>query len=284
MSSLLTTLILGLVLVQLTKAIAVCFSIRWVMTFGTQYRDRLEELTRDPTDVELWRILDETHGHTLVFGIREYRLMRWGRRGGRLVEVLTRAGHKLFDLTGMGMIFVALIFATGHRMSLGLNSPWILLLLCRISSVLMAIQMILIMAEAVFCYVRMSSYGRAFHKPNNYVSASDYGAFLTEIFTAVGAAIYCVLTGTATAYFSNFSGDGIRLPAVSDPLFSAFIETALCFINAAQPEAVGWFGQLFILLTTLQGVGLLILVLSTLGNATPISTSPSVRGRPPRAD
>jgi hypothetical protein len=283
-SSFLTALVLGLVLMQMAKTLAICLSIRWVVTFGTQYRDRLEELTQDPTEVEIWRILDETHGQTLTFGIREYRMIRWGQRGGKFVEVLTRTGHKVFDLTGLALIFVALTFATGHRLSHGLNVPWILLILCRVSCVLIAIQMILIMAEAIFCYVRMSSYGRAFHNPNSYVSASDYGVFLKEVFIAVGVAIYCVLTGTATAYFSNFSGDGIRLPAVSDPLFSAFIETTLCFVNAAQPEVVGWFGQLFILLTTLQGVGLLILVLSTLGNATPISTSPSVRGRRPRAD
>jgi hypothetical protein len=270
----------AVVIVQALKLYAVFAAIRWVIKDGPQYRRGIESLREDPTEVEWWRLVaDAPRARFFPFGAMDYKVVAWTARSPRVIKTPLRVARGVFfDLIGIVIWFALGLLALGLALDAGQAIPPEWTWVPAASITLMTFQFILIAAEAMFSYAKIGSYGRGFHRATRYRSSAQSSMFLQEFYVLAGTVIMTTVANTASFFFLRaqgslaFATDVVisHGSATVEDLFSSIYAAVMCFLLVFPPSPLDMFGQFVILLVTVQGAAILLLVLSTLGLATPL--------------
>lgn len=274
-----------LIAVQALKVVAILNAIRWINRHGSRYKQGIESLSGDPTPAEYWDVLDASHGGFFPFGVLEFRLQRYAHSlktdadsrvkpvQGRLLGIAIRA----FDLTAIAPMVVLVELFAFRQTRLDTGMPRFVYYLVLASGMLLAMQFLLIVAEAVFAYARLGSYARAFHRATEYRSRAA-APFLEEVYVLAGLVIFALCSDAFLFFFSSAClgaystvssvGSGILVQ-----MFSAFYSASLAFLMAGQPQIQNWVGQAVVLVATFHGAAVVVLMLSVLTNAVSVGGS-----------
>jgi hypothetical protein len=245
-----------------------------------------------------WKIADlpmesigiySNHGRIFPFGIRGYLLERAHlgspRRGLRkaIVGALAGATGILFNaLLAIPIVALCTIAVTASFPGDSAAIRWL--------SLAVATELILFpitnVVEMIVSYATLGSYGGAFHRPKQYLSVWRRRQLLVEV-QVLAFNVGMALIGGTTLYFvlarqwSAFSSLGALESAWNGIADSAYY-ALMSLLTADNPNPTTLMGRGATALVTVEGVGLLVVVLASLTSLTALvpSEASAIQGAP----
>jgi hypothetical protein len=271
------------------KLLAMTNAIRWILLYGTEYRERMSR-TSIITAGERDQILDDCHAGFFPFGVKDYQLSSYLRkpncRGSKRLTVGFFRKY-LFQFPGPAFAGSALLIITAKLPSTAIlvgsrAYTWI----GAGYGTLLLIVIITFSIEAFLSYAILGSYGTAFHRldvprerwrPTGQASPNPRGSepIVTEM-TAYGGILVTGYTAmTSTTYFISVrlggfanvpAGHGVafvQLTSLADSLYWTAIIPA--DLNGAAP--IGAFPRIIELLAFVAAFIMITFVVFILGIA-----------------
>jgi len=262
----------ALVILQCGKLVSTGYAIRWITTRGQDFKVLLEASGEDFSEQLHWELLERTDARSVrPFGVMEYRLFRLSSRlnawMGRLIR-LARA--LLFDFMSLGLASMVFLYLASAPMLSGYAGRGVRPVAV-VSAVLLVAQLVALYAEACVSYVRLGSYGMAWHDVKNYSKLRKVSPYVTEIKTLAGAGLYSLGSGAFILYFTAAHGGRFTGLRVSGTTFAGSLRDLLScsyysfttVFTADSPGPVSAGARLAVVSIVTQAVCALVLAFST---------------------
>jgi hypothetical protein len=272
--------------VLILKLVVMYLHLPWVYVHGRAYRRLLDNLRQREESVELSDLYEEVLSlgpdRIWPFGVNEFKARVLWRRHlespsitRRLRGCLLIVGLLLFHTVGLSLIGALLLIVTGATQSDWLTTEIgaVIATLALLNSVLLMTVLLLLAVEASLHYAQMGLYAFGFYRPLSYINAPRVNTFADELAILVGLTM-CALFVDAAALNAqstiggSFSTEGL---AGIGGLFSDAYHAFMTFIFSTQLEPSNTWGQVTVILISLQGIGLLVLALAAFTSTSPIS-------------
>jgi hypothetical protein len=193
----------------------------------------------------------------------------------RLRGYVLIVGLLLFHVIGLSLAGAVLLIVTGAT-----QSAWtiedvgpVLASVALVNSVLLITIPVMLAVEANFHYAQVGLYAFSFHRPLSYINRPRVNTFVDELAILIGLTmgalfVDAVAINAQSSIGQSFSTKG--LAGIGD-LFSDAYHAFMTFIFSTQLVPSNTWGQVTVILISLQGIGLLVLALAAFTSTSPMS-------------
>lgn len=175
-------------------------------------------------------------------------------------------GVLLFHVITLSWLGAVLLIVTGATPSRWLTTEtgpaisWLALL----NSVVLMLIPVSLAVEANLHYAQMGLYAFGFHRPLSYINEPRVNTFADELAILVSLATCALFVDAAAINVQSVVGRSFNTDGLTgiSGLFSDAYHGFMTFIFSTQLQAANAWGQVTVILISLQGIGLLVLALA----------------------
>jgi hypothetical protein len=270
----------------LLKLGMMCEHFPWVYANGRRYRSLLDTLRQQDRTVTLGDLYDEvlSLGPDWIkpFGVNEFKARVLWRRHLEAPFMMRRArgymwfaGVLLFHVIALSWIGAVLLIVTGATQSRWLTTEigpvisWLGLL----NSVVLILIPVSLAVEANVHYAQMGLFAFGFHRPLSYINDPRVNTFIDELAMLVSLAICALFVDAAAINVQSTVGRSFNTDGLTgiSGLFSDAYHGFMTFIFSTQLQPANAWGQVTVILISLQGIGLLVLALAAFTSTGPVT-------------
>jgi hypothetical protein len=261
----------------LLKLAAMCQHFPWVYANGRGYRRVLDDLRQRKNTVDMSELYKEVASLSAdrikPFGVNDFKARVLWRRHLESPYLTRRAkgymwliGLTLFHVVALAWIGAVVLIVTGttqSRWNTTAAGP-VVAQVALLNSILLITIPLFLAIEANLHYAQVGIYAFGFHRPLSYINEPHVNTFADELAILTSLATCAIFVdGVALNVQStigrSFNPDG--LTGLSG-LFSDAYHAFMTFIISTQLEPANPWGQVTVILISLQGVGLLVVALA----------------------
>ena len=218
------------------------------------------------------------------FGVNEFKARVLWRRHIEAPFMTRRAkgylwlvGLLLFHVIALSWIGALLLIVTGMTQSgwLTTEAGPVIAWLGLLNSVVLITIPVFLAIEAILHYAQMGLYAFGFHRPLSYINDPRVNTFADELAILIGLALCALFVDAAAINVQSTIGRSFNTYGLTGigGLFSDAYHGFMTFIFSTQLQPANVWGQVTVILISLQGIGLLVLALAAFTSTGLVSPS-----------